>query len=80
MPASHEASSGNSEDGRKGDHGEDHRTDERGGEVSSAQKEENTAKLVSFHKEIRPLLQSRCAGCHQPAKAKGDYVMTDFIS
>ena len=46
----------------------------------ASQKEENTAKPVSFHKEIRPLLQARCAGCHQPAKAKGDYVMTDFIS
>ena len=46
----------------------------------ASQKEENTAKPVSFHKEIRPLLQARCAGCHQPAKAKGDYVMTDFRS
>ena len=35
---------------------------------------------VSFHKEIRPLLQANCNGCHQPAKAKGDYIMTDFTS
>jgi len=35
---------------------------------------------VSFHKEIRPLFQANCNGCHQPAKAKGDYVMTDFTS
>jgi mono/diheme cytochrome c family protein len=33
---------------------------------------------VSFYKEIRPILQANCAGCHQPAKAKGDYIMTDF--
>lgn len=37
-------------------------------------------KPVSFHKEVRPLLQANCNGCHQPAKAKGDYVMTDFKS
>jgi WD40 repeat protein/mono/diheme cytochrome c family protein len=33
---------------------------------------------VSFYKEIRPILQANCTGCHQPAKAKGDYIMTDF--
>lgn len=35
-------------------------------------------KPVSFYKDIRPILQANCTGCHQPAKAKGDYVMTDF--
>ena len=33
---------------------------------------------ISFYKQIRPILQASCTGCHQPAKAKGDYVMTDF--
>ncbi len=33
---------------------------------------------VSFYKHVRPILQANCTGCHQPAKAKGDYVMTDF--
>ncbi|MBI1370267.1 MAG: DUF1549 domain-containing protein [Planctomycetes bacterium] len=33
---------------------------------------------VSFHKQIRPILQANCMGCHQPAKAKGKYVMTAF--
>ena len=33
---------------------------------------------VSFYKQIRPILQAHCQGCHQPAKAKGGYVMTDF--
>jgi len=32
---------------------------------------------VSYYEEIRPLFQEKCQGCHQPAKAKGDYVMTD---
>ncbi len=32
---------------------------------------------VSYYKKIRPIFQASCQGCHQPAKAKGDYVMTD---
>jgi len=36
------------------------------------------AEPVSFYKDIRPLFQAKCHGCHQPAKAKGDYVMTTF--
>jgi len=35
-------------------------------------------KPVSFYKHVRPILQANCTGCHQPAKAKGDYVMTEF--
>ncbi len=33
---------------------------------------------VSFYKDIRPIFQAQCQGCHQPAKDKGGYVMTDF--
>lgn len=33
---------------------------------------------VSFHKQIKPILVANCLGCHQPAKASGRYVMTDF--
>jgi DNA-binding beta-propeller fold protein YncE len=33
---------------------------------------------VSFHKQILPILREHCQGCHQPAIAKGQYVMTDF--
>jgi mono/diheme cytochrome c family protein len=33
---------------------------------------------VSYDKQIRPLFQAQCHGCHQPAKAKGEYVMTSF--
>ncbi len=35
-------------------------------------------KPVSYYKDIRPIFQAQCQGCHQPAKAKGGYVMTDF--
>jgi WD40 repeat protein len=33
---------------------------------------------VSFTKEIEPILRAKCQGCHQPAKAQGGYVLTDF--
>lgn len=33
---------------------------------------------VSYFNKIRPIFQAHCQGCHQPAKAKGGYVMTDF--
>ncbi len=31
---------------------------------------------VSFHKDVRPIFQQQCNGCHQPAKPSGGYVMT----
>jgi len=37
-----------------------------------------THAQVSFHRQVRPILQANCQGCHQPAKAKGGYVLTDF--
>jgi WD40 repeat protein/mono/diheme cytochrome c family protein len=33
---------------------------------------------VSYFKRIRPIFQAQCQGCHQPARAKGGYIMTDF--
>src|SRR5215475_7247998 len=33
---------------------------------------------VSYYRQVRPILQANCQGCHQPAKSKGGYVMTDF--
>ena len=33
---------------------------------------------ISYWKQVRPLFQANCQGCHQPAKNKGGYVMTDF--
>jgi WD40 repeat protein len=32
---------------------------------------------VSYYREIRPIFQVNCHGCHQPAKQGGSYVMTD---
>ena len=35
---------------------------------------------VSFYKDVRPILQQNCQGCHQPAKAQGGYAMTEFAA
>src|SRR2546425_7115621 len=33
---------------------------------------------VSFHRQIKPILQKRCQGCHQPATQGGKLVLTTF--
>lgn len=33
---------------------------------------------VSYHRQIWPLLQAKCQGCHQPASAGGKLVVTTF--
>ena len=35
---------------------------------------------ISFYKQVRPIFQGQCQGCHQPAKAKGGYIMTEFAA
>src|SRR4051794_40439905 len=35
---------------------------------------------VSYFKEVRPVFQQHCQGCHQPARAQGGYVMTDVTA
>ncbi len=48
--------------------------------ASADEKPAGTLPDVSFYKDIRPILQANCQGCHQPAKAKsaGEYVMTSY--
>jgi hypothetical protein len=41
-------------------------------------KKDKLPDKVSYYKDVRPVLQQHCQGCHQPAKAQGDYVMTDY--
>src|SRR5881394_669668 len=46
-----------------------------------AQEKKKVDKLpdaISYYKDVRPIVQQHCQGCHQPAMAKGGYVMTDF--
>jgi len=33
---------------------------------------------VSFHNDIRPILSAQCAGCHQPAGAQADLLLTTY--
>ncbi|KLU04761.1 protein containing planctomycete cytochrome C domain protein [Rhodopirellula islandica] len=33
---------------------------------------------VSYHRDVLPVLRANCFGCHQAAKQRGEYVMTDF--
>ncbi|MBP90292.1 MAG: hypothetical protein CMJ64_26905 [Planctomycetaceae bacterium] len=40
--------------------------------------EASDSKQVSYYQQIRPIFQAQCHGCHQPAKADGEYLMTDF--
>lgn len=46
--------------------------------VSAVAAEPEATNQVSYFRDVRPILQRHCHGCHQPAKAGGNYVMTDF--
>lgn len=37
-----------------------------------------TLEPVSYHKQIWPIIQRSCQGCHQPAEANGDLIMVTF--
>jgi WD40 repeat protein/mono/diheme cytochrome c family protein len=39
-------------------------------------KEAPIPDVVSYYRDVRPVFQQHCQGCHQPAKAQGDFVMT----
>jgi WD40 repeat protein len=41
-------------------------------------KNDKVPEKVSYYKDVRPIFQQHCQGCHQPAKAQGGYVMTSF--
>src|SRR5947209_2312719 len=35
---------------------------------------------ISYYKDVRPIFQQHCQGCHQPAKPQGGYVMTEHAN
>ena len=45
---------------------------------SGPKKDVKLPDKVSYYKDVQPILQQHCQGCHQPAKAQGGYVMTSF--
>jgi WD40 repeat protein len=56
----------------------DLRADEPG--KADGAKPQAAAAKVSYHRDIRPILQANCQGCHQPAKAGGSLDMTAMKS
>ncbi|MCS7160465.1 MAG: c-type cytochrome domain-containing protein, partial [Gemmatales bacterium] len=46
--------------------------------LADGQKAQESKKEISYYREVRPILQLRCQGCHQPAKAEGSYIMTEY--
>jgi WD40 repeat protein/mono/diheme cytochrome c family protein len=50
------------------------------GRADGPAKKEAEPAQVSYYHHIRPLFQQHCQGCHQPARSKGEYVLTDFAS
>lgn len=43
-------------------------------------KDKETPEEISYYRQIRPIFQQHCQGCHQPAKDQGGFVMTDHAS
>src|SRR5258706_16094426 len=41
-------------------------------------KKDKLPEVISYYKDVRLIFQQNCQGCHQPAQAKGGYVMTSF--
>ena len=35
-------------------------------------------ETISYYKDVRGIIQQHCQGCHQPAQAKGGFVMTSY--
>jgi WD40 repeat protein len=46
----------------------------------AAEPEKAPGAKVSFYKDVRPIFVQNCQGCHQPARANGEYIMTDFAA
>ena len=46
--------------------------------LAQEKKDDKLPDAISYYKDVRPIIQQHCQGCHQPAKAQGGYVMTSF--
>ena len=49
-----------------------------GAQTPATKKDEKLPDKISYYRDVRPIFQQNCQGCHQPAKAQGGYVMTNF--
>jgi WD40 repeat protein len=43
-------------------------------------KDKEAPEEISYYRQVRPIFQQHCQGCHQPAKDQGGFVMTDYAS
>ncbi|MGQ0633706.1 MAG: c-type cytochrome domain-containing protein [Planctomycetaceae bacterium] len=50
------------------------------GAVVCVADDEPAAPPVSFYRQVRPILQRHCTGCHQPAKAGGKLILTSYAA
>ncbi|MFN3189092.1 MAG: DUF1549 domain-containing protein [Aureliella sp.] len=48
--------------------------------AAASKSADTSSQPISYEKQIAPIFRTHCQGCHQPAKAQGEYVMTDFAS
>jgi mono/diheme cytochrome c family protein/roadblock/LC7 domain-containing protein len=53
-------------------HAEDKKDDKKNDSTKPA------VERASYFRDIRPIFQEHCQGCHQPAKRGGDFLMTEF--
>src|SRR5215475_3715962 len=49
-----------------------------GSVASAADEKPAQTGPVSFYRQVRPILQRSCTGCHQPAKAGGKLILTSY--
>jgi len=45
--------------------------------ASGAEPVATASEKVSYYKDVRPIFQQNCQGCHQPAKAQGGFLMIE---
>src|SRR5258708_34705734 len=50
------------------------------GSIAQAEDKPADTGPVSFYRQVRPILQRHCTGCHQPAKAGGKLVLTSYAA
>src|SRR5882724_6113306 len=53
---------------------------ETGNLRAQADKKKVEPATPSYYRDVRPLLVQNCQGCHQPAKAMGDCILTTYAS
>jgi WD40 repeat protein len=48
--------------------------------LSAAEPAKERPEKISYYRNIRPIFELNCQGCHQPAQAKGGFIMTGYAA